>query len=84
MRRSVTVILRPHITDDRIAVMVRRVADRLWPGAAGAAQLITVKQIGKQLIDLALEVRKRGQALRLRAVRDGVTCRLEPIGVVDG
>lgn len=81
-RKSVKVIIRPHITPERAARLVDIVANKLWPGAAGGAQWITKQKIGKQLIALACEVTQRGQAIELRIVRNDVSFKFEPIGIV--
>lgn len=83
MNKSVVVTIRPHITPERAQAMVDVIANKLWPGAAGAAQMITKQKIGKQLLGLAYTVTQKNQAIKLRVKREGMSFTLEPMGVVE-
>lgn len=82
MEHSVKVTIRPHITEQRCVQMVRMIAERLWPNAAGGAQMLTEQQIRTRIFALAGEVKRRNQAIALRVKRKGMQVSLEPLGVI--
>lgn len=79
MQRSVRVTIKPHITPERASQMVNVIADKLWPGAAGAAQMITKQRIDKQLLLLAYKVAQCQEGIEFRVTRKGLDFTFQPI-----